>query len=131
MADFDPVTIEQFTKRFPIFADRETDQLAAVLAEANTQVDNRWEAKDYPIAIMYLMAHLLSLDASQETDAVAIGPPGAGQIVASESIGGMSVSYFNPGQNLRGVKPSFWDSTEYGRRFYRLLKANFGGPVAV
>lgn len=132
---YETVTVDDFTARFPLFADREPDQIAAILAEAASQVDNRWRAADYKPAILYLTAHLLAMDASQEGDEVPIGPSGAGQVIASESIGGMSVSYFN-GQSSNnrsgGVAVnSDYAMTEYGRRYLRLLRLNFGGPVVV
>jgi hypothetical protein len=133
MADYDPVTVDQFTTRFPIFALRPQPQIAAVLAEASGRIDNRWRAQDFPIAIMYLTAHLLALDASQATDDPAIGPSGAGQVIQSESIAGMSVSYFNGLRTSSGAggTPSDLTQTEYGRRYLKLLRANFAGPVVV
>jgi hypothetical protein len=132
MADYDPVTVDQFTTRFPVFGDRDPAQLAAVLAEASARVDRSWLAKDYPVAIMYLMAHLLTLDSSQEGEDPAIGPAGAGQIIASESIAGMSTSYFNPNPQVsQGGTISDFAVTEYGRRFLRLRKMNFTGPVVI
>lgn len=130
---YETVTVEDFNARFPIFAEREPDQVAAVLAEAIGKVDTRWRAQDYKPAILYLTAHLLTMDNSQDGEEPAIGPSGAGQVIASESIAGMSVSYFNGSSNpSQGRVPSNdYEMTEYGRRYLRLLKANFGGPVVV
>lgn len=126
---YEAVTPDDFTTRFPIFADREPDQIVAVLAEASAKVDNRWRAQDYKPAILYLTAHLLTMDNSQDGEEPAIGPSGAGQVIASESIAGMSVSYFNGGA-VSGSSSEYM-MTEYGRRYLRLLRANFGGPVVV
>jgi hypothetical protein len=132
MADYDAVTVDMFTTRFPIFADNDPAQLAAVLAEASARVGRSWLARDYPVAIMYLTAHLLTLDASQEGDEVSVGPAGAGKIIASESIAGMSTSYFNPNPGVsQGGSVSEYAITEYGRRYLKLRKLNFTGPSVV
>ena len=131
MADYDPVTTDDFIARFPIFADAEQTQLDALLLEAQGIVTTTWRAADYKPAILYYMAHMLALDGSQEDGEVAVGPSGAGQIIASESISGMSVSYFNSAASRSSKSESDYATTEYGRRFARLLDLNFYGPLVI
>lgn len=128
-------TLDEFFARFPVFEEATPEQVQALINEAAGKVDETWLEKDYKPAILYLTAHLLVLDASQEGDTPAIGPSGAGQVIASESISGMSVSYFNnqSGSSRFGQtsKASEYEMTEYGRRFLSLLRLNRGGPLVV
>ena len=121
-------TTDDFYTRFPIFEawNLDDDQLAAIIAEAASQIDETWREADYQPAILYLSAHMVALDNSTEGEEVTIGGPGN---VQSESFAGMSVSYSK--QNLTsGVSSTTFGSTEYGRRYYALLLKNKPG-VAV
>jgi len=127
---YDPVTVEMFRARFPIFAEAPNPQVELILAEASARVGTTWKDTDYQPAILYLTAHLLATDASQAGDAVGVGSSAGG--IASESFGGMSISYLGGGPNTNwGAVRAFYETTEYGRRFYRIMKNNFGGPVAI
>ena len=128
---YEPVTLEMFRARFPVFGEAPDEQVQLILAEASTRVGTTWKDTDYQPAILYLTAHLLATDASQEGDAVGVGSSGGGGI-ASESFGGMSISYAGGGPTTNwGAVRAFYETTEYGRRFYRIMKNNFGGPVAI
>lgn len=127
-------TPDDFFNRFPVFGEKDPVQVQALITEASGKVDNSWLEADYAPAILYLTAHLLVLDASQEDEDPAIGPAGSGQVISSESISGMSVSYFNPSSsptNRGGMVASELEMTEYGRRFRALLINNRGGPLVV
>lgn len=120
-------TTDQFYERFPIFEDADEDALALIIAEAASQIDDSWREADYQPAIMYLAAHMLALDNSGAGQEVEIGqPPGS---ISSESFAGMSVSYSTNSQ-ASGVSATGYALTEYGRRYYQLLKKNKPG-VAV
>jgi hypothetical protein len=128
---YETVTVEMFRARFPIFDDSPDEQVQLILDEAHNNVGQTWKETDYQPAILYLTAHLLATDASQEGDSVGVGSVGGGAI-ASESFGGMSISYnTTSGSANSGAVRAFYDTTEYGRRYYRIMKNNFGGPVAV
>ena len=128
---YSPVTVAMFKTRFPIFVDRSTPQLELILAEASARVDQSWKESDYQPAIMYLAAHLLVTDGSQLTDEEGGGPVGGGPIVG-ETFSGMSLTYAAPKADSSSSEVwAFYETTEYGRRFYRIMKLNFGGPVAV
>lgn len=112
MAYTDP-TVDEFIERFPEFAGQE-DAAAFALIEAKLNVDTSWREADYGIAIMLLMAHLMSAGESASS----------GREIASESIGPLSVSYFK--------SDSTWlASTGYGSRWLRILRANRSGPLVV
>jgi L-aminopeptidase/D-esterase-like protein len=127
---YEAPTTEEFLARFPIFADKDEAVIEACLAEATNTVDTSWRELDYKPAIMYLAAHLVATDNSGEGESVDVGA-GAGAI-ASESFGGMSISYDNSGGSANAAaSKSQWGSTEYGRRFYQMLTRNKPGPVTI
>ncbi len=69
------------------------------------------------------VVHIVATDNSAEGTSVVIGAGAGG--VASESFGGMSISYDKGGASgSDAAASSQWGSTEYGRRYYRLLKLN-------
>lgn len=121
-------TTEQFLARFPVFNSRDEDQIAAILVEASGFVDATWEEKDYQPAIMYMAAHLLTTDSSQEGDDAGSGGDG---VVASESFGGMSVSYVRPTGTSGNSFTNEWATTSYGRRYLALLKMNKPAVVPI
>jgi hypothetical protein len=124
-------TFEQFATRFPNFSDMDENQFSALLTEAKLQVDDSWLSQtNYTVAIMYLIAHLKTTDQSQEGESGVVGGAGSGGI-ASESFGGMSISYNNGASASDAAANSQWGSTEYGRRFYNLLKRNKPAIVSV
>lgn len=123
-------TAEEFTTRFPIFADKDETLITIIIAEASSSVDTEWEEADYQPAIMYLAAHLLATDNSEEGSAVEIGNGSSGAI-ASESFGPLSVSYASGGAADDAASKSQWGSTSYGRRYYNLLRRNKTGIVVV
>jgi hypothetical protein len=114
-------TVDQFTERFPVFADRDEDLIALLIDEAMGSVDVGWVETDYQPAIMYLTAHLLATDASQTGDAVVVGPTQGG--VQSESFGPMSVAYKDFPAGSLSASETF-GTTAYGRRYLSLLIAN-------
>jgi len=129
---YEKPTVDQFTTRFPIFSEADEDLITALIDEAASRIDNSWREVDYQPAILYLTAHLLATDNSGEDESVEFGAAG-GNSVASESFGPISVSYgrrastMNPGASLY----DYYQQTEYGRRFYRLLKLNKPAVLAV
>lgn len=126
-------TAAQFKTRFPIFGDTDNGIIDALIAEASRRVDHSWKDGDYQPAIMYLTAHLLATDNSSEDSSVQIGAAG-GRTIASESFGGgLSRSYANSSFTAEGSLSSDdeYGTTEYGRRYYSLLKLNKGGPLVI
>lgn len=122
-------TVAEFQARFPIFEDADEAAIQIVLDEAFNSIDETWRELDFQPAILYLAAHLLATDNSGEGEEVEFGNAGAGA-VASESFGGMSISYSQGNSSAGSLSASeAYGSTSYGRRFLQLLRANRGGPV--
>jgi hypothetical protein len=119
-------TYADFIARFPIFADRDQTQIDLLLEESKNNIDQSWREVDYAPAIMYLTAHKLALDNSQEGDAVEVG---GASVISSESFGGMSLSYASGGVG-DVVSKTQWGLTAYGRAYYSLLQKN-KPPVVV
>lgn len=116
-------TVEEFKTRFPtVVAGRSDALLQMDLDEANRSVDDSWLEGDYKNAIMYLAAHNITMEKAGE-GAGGGGGVGSGA-VSSESFGGMSISYDNSKSANDAAANSQWGGTEYGQRFYRLLKLN-------
>lgn len=114
------VTIEQFYERFPQFDNGSDEQVEAILAEAGTWVDATWNQTDADNAVMYLSAHMLSVEQANPDG-------GAAGAVQSESFGPISVSYAvnqASGSDLSALK-----STLYGQRYLALLNRNKRGPI--
>lgn len=126
-------TVTEFKTRFPIFSDKDDPIVQAVISEASNMVDKSWKEYDYQPAIMYLAAHLLATDNSDEGSSVQVGAAG-GRTIASESFGGgLSRSYTNSSFSQEGSLSADdqFGTTEYGRRYYALLKRNRFGPFAI
>jgi hypothetical protein len=123
-------TYDQFIARFPVFGDKDQTVVEMILAEAASTIDTTWREVDYQPAIMYLTAHMVATDNSGETDVVDVGGSGPGAI-ASESFGGMSLSYDKSKSAQDAAANSAWGATEYGRRFYQLLKGNKPAIVSI
>lgn len=123
-------TVAEFKARFPTVAAGKSDEtIQAYLDEAATQVDTSWREVDYKPAIMYLAAHMMVSEAN-----AAAGGSGGGVssgAVASESFGGMSISYENNSAANDAASQSQWGGTEYGRSFYNLLKKNKPAVVVI
>jgi hypothetical protein len=107
--------------RFPAFAAVPPAALAGAIAEALARVDATWLPADYPVAVMLLAAHTLTLDglgAGAEAAAAAAGTLG----FASVRSGGLSLERARAPQSA--AEPTMLAETTYGRRFLALLKVN-------
>lgn len=105
--------------RFPGKFDALDDTyIQLIIDEAAKQVDDSWLEQDYATAILYLTAHLITMEQGSSADR-----PG---IIQSESWGPMSISY--------AVSPGSMDeldATTYGRRFKYLRDRNFPAILVV
>lgn len=114
-------TPADLSARFPAFAAVPPAALAGAIAEAQGRVDASWLASDYPVAILLLAAHTLTLDGlgtGAEAAAAAAGTLG----YASLRSGGLSLERQRPPRGA--AEPSILAETTYGRRFLALLKVN-------
>lgn len=107
-------TAAEFEARFPSF-DVATTIIDAVIAEAARSVGEGWEVEDQKPAILYLTAHMLTME---DGDVAGRG------VISSESFGPMSTSY-------KVSDKGGYDATEYGRRFANIRRRNVGSPVVV
>lgn len=105
----DVPTTDDIITRFPSLEGKE-DLIDAILPEASAKVTDSWRVQDQKIAIMYLVAHMVTV----EGDADSLP-------VISESLGPFSTSYaYSTDDN-----PYF--RTEYGRRWWGYAQANGAG----
>lgn len=122
-------TATEFKARFPQFAALTDQYVQFFLDEATNTIDTSWRESDYKTAILYLAAHLVT---EEQATTGAGGGTGTGSgIVSSESFGGMSISYDTSKSANDAAAGSQWGSTEYGRRFYLMLKANKPAIVSI
>lgn len=127
---YDAPTYAEFIARFPIFDDvakYPQSVVELIIVEATGQIDTSWVEKDYKPAIMYLTAHLLATDNSEEGTDVEFGT-GLAALV-SESFAGMSQSFSKPQPGSLG-QSEMYGTTVYGRRYLDLLRKN-KPPVVV
>lgn len=112
-------TPAEFKTRFPVFTDREDAFVSMLLIEAGTYVGSDWRAQDQKIATMYMAAHLIATDNSDEDGEVDTGL----EEIASESFGVLSIGYRAKAEALHSNLSGF-NSTSYGRRYLGLLRRN-------
>lgn len=118
---YDLPSADNFFARFPVMGDKDPDYVTVMIAEAARTVDISWDEDDYQPAILYLAAHLIATDNSQEGETVQIG--GLKGALSGESFAGMSRSYYDKTAGSPAAS-SIYGGTEYGRRFFTLLKNN-------
>jgi len=122
-------TVDEFITRFPQFEDADEDMLNMVIKEASGSVGDDWIVADQKPAIMYLTAHLVTMEASVASGGT--GTAGRGTVVA-ESFGPMSTTYANPNAGGgSGSSASLYGQTEYGRRYWEIAKRNTPDVVVV
>jgi hypothetical protein len=113
-------TAAQVKARFQCFAAVDDTLIELLIAEA--PVDDSWREKDYLFAIMYWVAHKLTIE-----NAISGKPADTAGPVTSRSIDDASESY---GQAVAPANAiGDYASTPYGREFMRLLRGNHGGPL--
>jgi hypothetical protein len=121
-------TVAQFIERFPNLSESDESLIQVLLDEAARTIDKSYEEHDYQPAILYLAAHLMATDNSAEGEDVELGGTTGG--IASESFGGMSISYANGGSAAGSLAASAsYGSTVFGRRFLEIVRRNRGGPL--
>lgn len=131
-------TLEQFKTRFPSFANVPAATLEMVFAEAVNAVGETWTERDRPLAVMYLAAHLLASEGYGVSEAGdAAGGGGAATLgqVRKRKVGDVETEFggvarSSAGDGGTGIAGSY-STTEYGKRYLRLLRLNHPGPVTV
>jgi hypothetical protein len=110
-----------FKTQFPEFSGIDDTTVQIALDECEQYVDDSWGDYEIP-ATMFLAAHLLSV--SQQ------GGTTGGQVITSERIGQISVSYAAASAAGGAQATSMLLNTIYGRQFYYYLMIN-GAGVAI
>jgi len=115
----DQPNVISFKTQFPEFANVDDTTIQIALDECEQYVDESWGDQQIP-ATMFLAAHLLAVAQQGSTT--------GGQVITSERIGQISVSYAaSASAGGAGAGESMLTNTIYGRQFYYLLMINSGG----
>lgn len=115
----DVPTADEVVERFPQFDGRE-DLIDVLIVEAQAEVNETWLERDQKRAMMYWVAHSITMEDNSADN--------SGQ-VQSETLGPISITYATPVQS--GKTADKYNQTEYGRRFIEIRKRNFPGVVVV
>ncbi len=105
-----------FKARFPEFDSIDASRIEIFIDESLLVLNEATWGTLYSLAVCYLTAHYLALgEASSGGDSGTTGP------VASQAVDGTSISFnsFSPTSEFS----SFYNSTQYGQRFYTLIKS--------
>lgn len=124
-------TAADFKARFPEFVPLPDGFVESVIAESAAGVTTRWREADYRPAIMLLTAHTLLAEGAVDRAAGKTSSMTTSGPITQKRVGEVSVSYAGAGNGSGGSSISADDrsTTEYGRRFLRLQRANFAGPM--
>jgi hypothetical protein len=116
------VTTVSMKLKFPEFVDETDAAVGFALEEASRNVDSTWLPGDQDLALMYLAAHYIMVTISRRDS-------GEGELLASERMGEMSMTYAVP-ELPKAATSSDLTTTPYGTRFLELAHLNFP-PVMV
>lgn len=129
-------TAVEFKAKFPTFAAVGESTITLAIAEASASVDRSWVEADYQPAILYLAAHIMTMDgvvlAGSELGSAA-GVITAG-LISEMKVGDVQVKLAGAaGGSSGGASGSGagLSSTGYGRRYLELLRRNQAGPILV
>lgn len=109
---------------FPEFAQTPDAVVEFAIEEASQFVDDSWIVDTQTIAITYLAAHFLMIRQMTAQSAT-------GQIVQSERMGEMSVTYANIPQLLGPVEIGDYEITPYGRKYMEYARINNPGIAVI
>jgi hypothetical protein len=117
MAFTDP-TAATLKEDFPEFTSYDDPTIERAISVAKRMVDQSWTEGDYTRAIELYACHILT------NGDLAVATSGTGGVIASESLGPVSVSYQSSSQQ---ADASGLSATVYGKEFALLLRLNRGG----
>lgn len=110
------VTTVSMKLKFPEFESETDASVGFALEEAARNVDSTWLPGDRDLGLMYLAAHYLTVSISRRES-------GTDQLVASERMGEMSITYAVP-KLPDSASSSDLTTTPYGTRFLELAHLN-------
>ena len=117
------VTAATMMLKFPEFTKEDPASIEFAIEEAVLNTTATWSFPDRDLGTMYYAAHLLMVSISRRESA-------EGQVIQSERVGELSVTYKVPDQPTE-VNPSDLTTTIYGARFLELAKLNFPPVLTV
>ncbi len=97
-----------FKMRMPAFSTTDDTEIEFALEEAARFVDDSWIAGDQILALMYMAAHLLSIES--------VAADSDGRVVTSEHLGPMGETYASSGGSS-AASTEWLMKTSYGERF--------------
>ena len=106
----------EFKLRFPEFSSVADDRIQIFINDALLVLNEDVWGKTYSIGVCYLTAHYLALSEDSAT-----GNSSSVGNIASQAVDGTSIS-FNSYSPL-SASQSYFLSTQYGQRFYTLIKS--------
>lgn len=120
-------TADDLQARFPEFESVPDDVVTERIAEATRMVDETWTEGDYTLAIILYACHIMALEG------LGTGPDSqnnSGQMANFQTIKSGQLTLTRGSSSGGGSDDTgYWYGlTRYGRRFWRLLKLNKGGP---
>lgn len=127
-------TAATFKARFPEFAAVSDALIEIVLAEAIDKVGPTWGERDRQPAQLYLTAHLLTLEGEPgRTTAGAGGAQASTGAIKRFTVGDVTTEFVGVSGGAGGgdTGASYYLSTTYGARYWKLLKLNFAGMAVV
>lgn len=109
-------TAEAFKARFTEFNSIDDNRIQIFIDDALLVLNETTWGKVYSMAVCYLAAHYLTL-----SEGSASGDDGSVAGIASQGVDGTSISFnsFSPSS----ASQSYYLSTQYGQRFYTLIKS--------
>lgn len=120
-------TLSQFRTKFPTFAGVADATINMAIQEASASVDQSWFEVDYQPAILYLAAHILTIDGVL-MDGLQLGAVGgvvAAGLVEEAKVGDAHVKLSGSASGSGGGgSASGLASTPYGSRYRDLLRRN-------
>lgn len=118
-------TAAQFKAKFPTFAAVAEPTITLAIQEASASVDTGWIEADYQPAIMYLAAHIMTIDGVVIAGSDLGGAGGVinAGLVSEMKVGDVSVKLAGNASG-GGGSGSTYATTGYGQRYLELLRRN-------
>ncbi len=117
-------TVGQFRSKFQEFNDHVTysDQLIESWSElAQAQVPQPVWKSQWLMGVNLYIAHEITLAAQNSKAAAAGGMPGtSGGVANTKTVGSVTVGYDS--QSTSEKDAGYWNLTNYGKQFYRLMR---------
>lgn len=117
-------TLSDFRTKFPTFAGVADATITAAITEASASVDQSWIEADYQPAILYMAAHILTLDGALYGDLGSIGGVIGAGLVSEAKVGDAQVKLAGGASGGSGAGGGGLASTPYGLRYRDLLRRN-------